>query len=248
MTERHLDPKRFPFEDSQAHLSASAAQELGEPLELALVAAGHLADALWQTELPAAETDPPGAAYDRRAAIYGLAGLGVRTARALILLVVNGWEPEAHALKRRLTEAGLRVREVLADDSGEAARAWLAGRASSTGALFQKYGATGPWRVFSSGAHADARSLRLVMTPPPWIDVPAGQRAVQLVPVRELRHARGLLLDCAWDAGLLLAGLVEALDGSVTFDGAYLERMKAAREEFAAQWPGREQPPVDPPA
>jgi hypothetical protein len=244
VTERHLDAKRFPFESSQARLSASAEEELGEPLELAVIATGQLADALWQTELPAPDAQPPGAAYDRRAAVYGLAVLGVRTARALILLVVNGWEPEAHALKRRLTEAAFRVRDVLADHSGEAARQWLDGRASSTGALFQKYGAKGSWSAFSSGSHADARSLQLVMNPPPWIAAPANQPAVSVMPERDLWHAQGLLLDCAGDAGLLLAGLAVVIGGSIAFDSAYMERMKAAHEEFAAQSPAQGHPPT----
>jgi hypothetical protein len=43
-----------------------------------------------------------------------------------------GYEPEAHGLKRRLSEASARLGAVINDPSGEHARQWLAGRGPST--------------------------------------------------------------------------------------------------------------------
>jgi hypothetical protein len=236
MGDRHLDPERFRFAETEARLSAAAEQELGEPLELAQTAIGYLADGLWQSELGAPATEPPDATYLRQSAIHGLSALGVRTGRALVLLVRCGWEPEAHAPKRRLTEITLRSRAVLEDHSGEAARQWLDGRAPSAGQLMSRYDAKRPWNIFSSGAHADPRSLRLIMVPPPWVDVPHEQRAVQVTPLRDRRHAEGLLLECAWEAQLLLVALVEALGASLAIGGEYEEQIVGARERFEARW------------
>lgn len=221
----HLDPDRYPFVARESELAAAAQEELGEALALAHEAVGNLADALWHTRLPPTD-DPNEASFVRRASIQGLAGLAVRTGRALILLIRHGWEPEAHALKRRLTECSLRAEAVIDDESGEAARHWLDGRGRKAPALAARYEVEKPWRVLSAGAHADARSLRLSMVPPPWIDVPNEQRALELVPRRDRDHAEGLLLETTWECGMLLVALAVSQGGSVAFANEHLERVR----------------------
>ena len=228
-----LDPERFNFGEIESRLRGAADREFGDALELAERLVGYLADAGWHSELPAGKLSD--ASHARRAALLALSGIGVRTARALILLVRSGWEPEAHALKRRLSEVVWRARSVLDDHSGEAARQWLDGRGRSAAKLARDYGGDRPWNLFSSGAHADARSLRLSMTPPPWVDVPDSERALDVRPGRVFQHGEGLLLETAWESGMLLVGLAEAFGRPVQFAGGEMERLRLAREEYAAR-------------
>jgi len=226
-----LDPERYPFQRLEDELREAAERDFGEPLELAETLVGYLADSAHHSELRAGDISD--ASHARQAVLLALSGMGVRTARALILLIRSGWEPEAHALKRRLSEIVWCAQWVLDDPSGEAARQWLEGRGRSAARLARAYGGERPWDLFSSGAHADPRSLRLSMSPPPWVDVPNAERSLDVRPGRVVQHGEGLLLETAWESGMLMVGLAEAFGRPVLFAGDEMERLTAARERYA---------------
>lgn len=228
-----LNADFYDFEDEEREHAATAAKALGEPLVLAHVLTGCLAHFLWHFEFPDDVKDPLAAAEARRRALLGLATLGVRTSRALILLVRNGWDAEAHALKRRLTECRLRGQHVAKDQSGEAARQWLDGRGRKANKLAGDFDEADPWALFSSGSHADARSLRLTMIPPPWVDVGTAGRAGTLMPHRVAEHAHGLLLDTASDALALIDLVAEVFAAEVGITKDLGDRLLEARSQFA---------------
>src|SRR4051812_10939684 len=74
------------------------------------------------------EEDPP-AAYWRAKALLYLGVLAVRSTRAAMAVIANGYEAESMTYKRTLTEVHSRARLVAADESGSYAREWLRGRA-----------------------------------------------------------------------------------------------------------------------
>lgn len=208
--EIRLDHEHFDFEAREKQFADTADEELGEPLRLARAAVGYLADGLWHIEVPE-PADPAKARWAHQAAVFGLCAIGIRSARAVILLVRTGWEPEAHGPMRRLSEAYLRCAAVLADHSGEAARQWLDGKGPRPGKLFKAEGSS-RWDILSSGAHADYRSLMLSTVPPMWVPSRETMRAVSTMPGRERDHAHGLLLEVATRSMGLLAGIGEAFD------------------------------------
>jgi len=224
----------YDFEACEQGCAASADSDLAEPLKLADAAAGCLAHLTWHFEVPS-HTEPLPASVARKEALLPLAALSIRTSRALILLVRNGWDAEAHGLKRRLTECRLRAQHVEDDASGEAARQWLGGRGKKADALAARYDARDPWAIFSSGSHADVRSLRLTMAPPPWIDIGVADRAVLLTPHRDREHAHGLLLDTAFDAVALMEHLTVVFEHSFVLDNELGRRLVAARGAFEDQ-------------
>lgn len=228
-----LRPSFYDFEARERECRESAILDLAEPLVLANAATGCLAHLAWHLEVPESPVDPMPTRVAQRAAVLGLTLIGIRTSRALILLVRCGWEVEAHGLKRRLTESRLRVQHIEGDESGEAARQWLDGRGVNANTLAARFNAKDPWALFSSGSHADVRSLRLTMVPPPWTD--AGQRGPSgmVTPHRDRQHGLGLLLDTASDAVVLMGHLATVFGRRVGVDAEFRERLTYARAAFA---------------
>jgi hypothetical protein len=102
--------------------------------------------------------DDPPPSYFMRSAILLLAAIGLRTARACLLVIGAGYEPEAQALKRRLSEIHMRAEAIVTDPSGQHARSWLDGRGPSTPRrLANQFGNLDVWDTYSASGHADAR-------------------------------------------------------------------------------------------
>ncbi len=115
---------------------------------------------------PPEPEDAPPSFYVREATLL-LSVLALRTARACLLVVSAGYMPEAHGLKRRLSEVHARAQAVGQDTTGEHARQWLRNRGPSTPPkIVGKFGSADLWAVYSWGAHADAQSVQQWLTVP----------------------------------------------------------------------------------
>lgn len=107
-----------------------------------------------------AETEDAPPSYYMRSATFLLSVMALRTARACLLVVGAGYMPEAHGLKRRLSEVHARAQAMAADTSGQHARDWMTGRGPSTPpSVVGKFGNADLWKLYSWGAHADPRSV-----------------------------------------------------------------------------------------
>lgn len=73
--------------------------------------------------------------------------------------IAAGYEPEANGFKRTLTDAHSRACRIVADDSGEYARQWLAGRAGKPAAAVAPWAPDGLWEMLSHSSHADHRAV-----------------------------------------------------------------------------------------
>lgn len=179
-------------------LRDTAAADIPE-LGPARLAASLLAETVWRHGAPdPVPKDAPGRAL-RLVALNGAGALAVRAASSTALLVESGYEADAHAPKRRLTELYARALAVHADATGDQARRWLENRDHGTPARTVAKSLGDKARLFQDllgrSAHADSRGLQLLWSPPAWIDVPDSHRAVDVRPRRDPGHARMLLLN-----------------------------------------------------
>ncbi len=232
----HLDPGYYDFASIEDRLRATADAEL-EVLSVATRAAGTLAHLLHAVQIPRIGSGSP--AHDLRLATqFQLAALGVRSARSVITLIVTGYEMEALGHKRRLSEATFHAEAVSGDHSGEYARSWLTGKAPSARRAFSKRGSVKTWDAYSWSAHAEARAVLMISTPPPWIGVRDTEREIMLTPQRNQAHANRLLAETAWESMFLAVGVVEAVGDSIALQDLGAD-IKAAMDKWA-----RDQPPT----
>lgn len=146
-------------------------------------------------DVPFHEAPVPIAIY-LQSAVLNLGILSIRTARALRLVVSFGYEPEAHGLKRRLSEAHARVGAIVDDSSGEHARQWLTGKGPSTPQkVAGKFGSLGLFKVYSESTHATMTGLLT------WVAVPMpdGTRSMTFAPMRSCEFANALLTEAAFE-------------------------------------------------
>jgi len=183
------------FDDLEARRRADAVGRL-PVLELARRATDVLAGAIEGASIPPAP-DPAPSSYYRRSATMLLAVIGLRTARACILVVESGYWPEAQALKRRLSEVHARAQAVGTDESGQHARQWLEGKGPSTPPkIVGKFGSAELWKVYSWGAHADAQSVHQ------WLSVPLpatgdAHQGIVVTPEHHERLSNAMLVEVA---------------------------------------------------
>jgi hypothetical protein len=175
-----------------------AAVESLPALAIAHRASGMLASQVDGAQTAPAPEKPPPSFYVREA-IFLLAVLGLRTARSCALLVAAGYTPEAHGLKRRLSEVHARAQAVRDDQSGEHARKWLEdGSGGRPSKLFSKYGSLDLWKLYSWGAHADAQSPRQWLTVP-MPEIAEGHMGVVVGPHFDQHMSNALLVECAME-------------------------------------------------
>ena len=155
----------FDFDAAERHLLAEA-DDLLPALAIARQATECLGAMVEGVTVPPAPDSAPPSYYAKSATLM-LAVIALRTGRACMLVVSAGYMPEAHGLKRRLSEVHARIQAIGHDSSGQHARDWLSGRGPSTPTrLFGKFGSTELWKMYSWGAHADAQSVHQ------WLSVP----------------------------------------------------------------------------
>ena len=153
------------YDDAEREFLGGAGTDLAA-LSVARRATEALADAIKGATIDPATEDPP-ASYDIRSAMLVLSVLGLRTARACMLVVSAGYWPESHGLKRRLSEIHARAQAISEDESGQHTRDWLEGRGPSAPArLFNKFGSVDLWKLYSWGAHADVESAHTWLSEP----------------------------------------------------------------------------------
>lgn len=183
------------FDDLEEHLRGEAADRL-PVLALARRTTDVLAASIEGTSIPAApEPTPP--SYYVRAATMLLAVIGLRTARACILVVESGYWTEAQALKRRLSEVHARAQAVGTDESGQHARQWLEAKGPSTPPkIVGKFGSATLWDVYSWSAHADVRGVHQ------WLSVPMPEQGethqgIVVTPEHDERLSNAMLVEVA---------------------------------------------------
>jgi hypothetical protein len=184
------------FDEAERRHLGAAAESL-PALGIAHRATGTLAAQIEGAQTPPAPEKPPPAFYIREA-IFLLAVIGLRTARACILVVSAGYTPEAHGLKRRLSEVHARAHAVRDDKSGEHARQWLEDGPSKPSKLFSKYGSLDLWKLYSWGAHADAESPRQWLSVP-MPEVAEGHTGIVVGPHFDEHLSNALLVECAME-------------------------------------------------
>jgi hypothetical protein len=180
------------LDDLEQRMSARARKEL-ETLDIFDRATLTLASILEGLNVPFHDGPAPVEVY-LRSAILNLGVIAMRTARALRSVVGVGYEPEAHGLKRRLSEAHSRVGAVVDDTSGEHARQWLTGRGPSTPhKIAGKFGSLAMFEIYSESTHATIGGLLA------WVAVPMadGTRAMPFAPNRNPAFANALLIEAA---------------------------------------------------
>jgi len=227
------DPSAWTFEAWEQELAVVAVRDLNF-LKLARLAAATLADAL--ARVPAPETtEPLAASAYRQLAALQLGALAVRSTLGLAVLVSNGYEVEAHGLKRRLSEVFNRAQLVADDPSGEQARRWLEGRDAGThGRVAQKVGALDSWQFLSVSTHADSGGIAFISSPPGWNLAYANERVINLKPHRFPRHANRLLFDAAFESGAILGLLAEVFGAVVEVPPALSQGLLAAKQQIEA--------------
>lgn len=217
------------FDGLERRLAASADSELP-----ALGVARSATEAL-TSAVDGASVEPggdaPAPSYYMRSAVLLLAVMGLRTARACLLVIAAGYEPEAHGLKRRLSEVHARAQAVLDDQTGQHARDWLDGKGPSTPPkIVGKWGARDLWETYSASTHADAKGLRWwLMMPVP--DAHPDQRGLIVQPHRRPEFSNAMLTEVAMEcrdlAHALAASRGGQLQGIDELDG-YIDRAIAA--------------------
>ena len=199
----------YSFDGAEAWLRATALNDLAA-LPVARSATDALAVSLQGAAVPGAP-DPAPPSYYARSALLLLSTLGLRTARAAIVVIASGYEPEAHGLKRRLSEIHARAQAIAADNSGQHARQWLEGKGPSTPAkIAAKWGTVELWETYSASTHADARGMHW------WLMVPTGdgeQRGVLVQPHRRPPFGNAILTEIAMETRDLVA-VMEVVRGA----------------------------------
>lgn len=192
----------YSFDGAEAWLRATVSEELGA-WQIAHDASEALSIALHGTTiLPEAEPQRP--SYFVRSALLLLATMGLRTARAALIVIASGYEPEAHGLKRRLSEIHARAQALALDKSGEHARQWLDGAAPSTPRkIAGRFGGMELFDIYSASAHADARGIHW------WLMVPTehDHRGILVQPHRRPTLSNGMLTEVAMECRDLVAAM-----------------------------------------
>lgn len=184
-------------------------------------------------DTPASELE---SAVVRQIAGAQLAGLGLRSGSAAMILISTGYEPEAGALIRRLVESVLRVRRVGEDVSGEHARRWLSGRApGSAEKLAQRFGASEELGILSALAHADTRALRPVSIPPGWNTSHPDDGFFDVRPARDPGRGDGLLYAVAFELASFSGSLAELFEVAVQLPRWLSSELLAARDRLPGQ-------------
>jgi hypothetical protein len=183
--------RRYDLLASEEAMRTNAPAEL-EALELFHRASITLAAGLEGVDVPFHPYPAP-PEVSINSAVLNLSVIAVRVARALGTVVSTGYVLEAHALKRRLSEAHARLNAVMADPSGEYARKWLADQAPrGLRELARTHGSEELYDLYSESSHAKMGALNS------WLAIPVGdRRAMPIGPMRDPGFANPMLVEAA---------------------------------------------------
>ena len=161
----------------------------------------------------------------RHEALWLMAVLGFRALRAAMSITSSGYADQATAQVRLNIELQARAQKVADDESGEAARQWLVGRAGGSGArlIGQDF-----WEILSGPPHAVVRGVL------DWVAISKedGTTDVVLGPERRSELANSMLTFIAGalrDVGHFLASVAGAPENGLAFSDA---EIKAAYDRF----------------
>lgn len=148
------------FPRTEGAMSSAAHLEL-PALTIAESASEMLRWVLDRAQVTAYDGDgkPPAKWWRAKAMLY-LGVIGVRSARCAMLVVSAGYQKEALAHTRSLTECHGRLRKVYEDQSGSYAEEWLRARA---GKPAKAVGVPDYWDTLSQASHADHRGVELFL-------------------------------------------------------------------------------------
>ncbi|CAA9540841.1 MAG: hypothetical protein AVDCRST_MAG91-3843 [uncultured Sphingomonadaceae bacterium] len=231
------------YDAIERHRLEEAAQRL-PALALAGRVTDRLAEVLTGAHIP--DPEPPDAMYYRRSAILVMAVLGLRTARACMLVVAHGYWVESHGLKRRLSEAHARLQAIVDDETGQYARQWLEGPPPGEAKAVHKYGDRDTWGLYSWGAHADARSVHS------WLseEHPRARHALRPLPEHHDSLSNALLVELASELRDIARALAVARSRTadeVRLNVAHIETLDPDIDEMIKRFfdpsSGNEHPP-----
>jgi hypothetical protein len=194
--------------DRERQLDSTATSELAA-LALADKASRTLADLIQQAPVSPRTTAPTADQLGHQA-IWFMAVIAFRAARAAIWVSRVGYEDQAVAYVRLIDELHNRAQRVREDPSGNYAREWLAGRSLGKGA---KLAGQEFWDMLSGPVHANARAVL------DWLAISQddGSTKVVLGPERRPDVANGTLIYIAGElrdiAAMLSAAAGMPLDG-----------------------------------
>jgi hypothetical protein len=175
------------------------------------------------------EGEPPASFWRAKALLY-LGVLAVRTTRAAMAVLANGYEAEAMTYKRTLMEVHSRARRVATDDSGSYAREWLRGRAGKPARAVGSFSPDDFWEMLSHSSHADHRAVENFLA----ISQPDGSTQLLTMPERRVDVSNATLASFAGETrdvanviavehGLVIPGLRE-LDHALSAHFPWAER------------------------
>jgi hypothetical protein len=241
----NADPRRddeatgIDIRGDERRLAGRFADEAPE-YELAHEATTQLAvalDAAARLQLPADEPE-----RSLTAVVLISSARVFRLARAGMTVLAAGYEVEARALDRSLVETRARRMQVLADESGELAREWLAGRprggwaaAVRETAPREPDRATSFYRTLSGDVHPDLRQFIASLAH----RKPSGSSGVTFSPGRT-PHARRSLLMYTWFAGEAAAEVADRTDVELPDDAELRRALLAAAEQVERDLPAGE--------
>ncbi len=198
----------FDLNAAERHFLTTADEAL-PALSTARRATECLAAMVDGASTPPEPDDAPPSFYVREATLV-LSVLALRTARACLLVVSAGYMPEAHGLKRRLSEIHARAQAVAQDTTGEHARQWLQNRGPSTPhKIVGKFGSADLWEVYGWGAHADAQSAQQWLTVP-MPDVHKNHRGLVVPPHHHQILSNALLTEVGMECRDMAAAMAVA--------------------------------------
>lgn len=198
---------------AEAANTASAWEDL-PPFHLANVATEVLAVMIGECPVPGADEDdaPPG--YWHKKAVFFLAVIGLRAARAAMVLVAAGYGPEALGQMRTVMEVHNRIERVLDDPHENRARNWFK---TGDGKPGKHADVPELWATLSHSAHADRRAVENFLA----VSEEGGNVGIVTGPERRAEVDSGTLLMIAGqtrDVAAAMARLWEVPFDASAFD------------------------------
>jgi hypothetical protein len=157
------------------------------------------------------EGEKPPPSYWRAKALLYLGVIAVRTTRAAMAVIANGYEAETLGFKRTLTEAHSRAQRVVNDESGGYAQQWLQNRAGKPAKALGGFAPDELFDMLSHSSHADHRGVENFLS----ISQPDGTTKLLTVPERRVDVSDGTLIVFASETRDLAAIIAQERDLSV---------------------------------
>jgi hypothetical protein len=159
------------------------------------------------------------------------AGIAIRSAGSVLVLVSSGYIIEGGGPLRRVIEARLHCQAINDDNRGEYALRYLKGKGMKLSKLAQKYGQRREVDALSAAAHADARLLSLLSDP----NAVTGEGEVEegefsVLPFRDVGMAQSILYVVAYETVGVATTVVEAFGAALQIPPWISEELKRLGE------------------